>query len=54
MPIGFFLLFVRLLEQAFLILRGRARGFELADEAAEVLKEQGLMGGGLPAEPPGP
>jgi C4-dicarboxylate transporter DctQ subunit len=42
LPIGFFLLFVRLLEQAFLILVGRARGFELADEAAQALIEQGL------------
>lgn len=42
LPIGFLLLLLRLLEQAVLILRGRAKGFELADEAAEVLKEQGL------------
>ncbi len=54
LPIGFLLLFFRLLEPAFLILRGRAQGFELADEAADVLKEQSLMGGGHSAEPPRP
>jgi C4-dicarboxylate transporter, DctQ subunit len=51
MPIGFLLLLIRLLEQAYLILAGKARGFELADEAAEVLHEQGLR---APGEPPGP
>jgi C4-dicarboxylate transporter DctQ subunit len=51
MPIGFVLLLVRLLEQAFLILTGRAKGFELADEAAEILHEQGLRAPG--AEPNG-
>lgn len=54
LPIGFFLLFVRLLEQAVLILRGRVRGFELADEAAEALKEHGLAAGQHPAGSPGP
>jgi C4-dicarboxylate transporter DctQ subunit len=43
MPIGFLLLLIRLLEQAWLILRGKARGLELADEATEVLHEQGLL-----------
>jgi C4-dicarboxylate transporter, DctQ subunit len=51
MPIGFLLLLIRLLEQAYLILVGKAKGFELADEAAEVLHEQGLR---APGEPPGP
>ena len=46
MPIGFLLLLIRLLEQAVLILRGEARGFELADEAAELLHEQGLRAPG--------
>ena len=44
LPLGFLLLAVRLLEQAWAIWRGDAAGFELADEAAEVLKEQGLAG----------
>jgi len=42
MPIGFLLLLIRLLEQALLIVRGEAKGFELADEAAELLHEQSL------------
>jgi C4-dicarboxylate transporter, DctQ subunit len=42
MPIGFLLLLIRLLEQALLIIRGEAKGFELADEAAELLHEQSL------------
>ena len=46
LPIGFVLLGIRLLEQAILILRGEAKGFELADEAAEVLHEQGLLASG--------
>lgn len=56
-PIGFSLLGLRLLEQAVAVLRGRAAGFELADEAADILKEQGLVvaapgdGAGFP---PGP
>jgi C4-dicarboxylate transporter DctQ subunit len=56
MPLGFLLLLVRLLEQAWLILKGEAKGFELADEAAEVLHEQGLLAPGERAEhkaPPG-
>lgn len=46
MPIGFLLLLIRLLEQAVLIIRGEAKGFELADEAAEVLHEQSLRAPG--------
>ena len=46
LPIGFVLLGIRLLEQAILILRGEAKGFELADEAAEVLHEHGLIAPG--------
>ena len=46
LPIGFVLLGIRLLEQAILILRGEAKGFEIADEAAEVLHEQGLVAPG--------
>lgn len=42
LPVGFALLGLRLLEQAVAVLRGRAAGFELADEAAEILREQGL------------
>jgi hypothetical protein len=34
------LLGIRLLEQAVAILRGTAKGFELADEVAEALHEQ--------------
>jgi len=43
MPIGFLLLLIRLLEQAYLILAGKAKGFELADEVAEVLHEPSLL-----------
>ncbi|HYD31764.1 MAG TPA: TRAP transporter small permease [Azospirillaceae bacterium] len=39
LPIGFALLAIRLLEVAVGILRGRRSGFELADEAAEMLRE---------------
>jgi C4-dicarboxylate transporter, DctQ subunit len=46
LPIGFVLLGIRLLEQAILILRGKAAGFELADEATEMLHEQGLAAPG--------
>ena len=46
LPIGFVLLGIRLLEQAILILRGEAKGLELADEVAEVLHEQGLLAPG--------
>ena len=55
MPIGFLLLLIRLLEQAVLILRGEAKGFELADEAAELLHEQGLRAPGATerSDPPG-
>ena len=41
LPLGFLLLVLRLLEQAWAIFRGRAAGFELADEAADLLKDQG-------------
>lgn len=40
LPIGFLLLGLRLLEQGWAILKGRAKGFELGDEAAEVLRER--------------
>jgi C4-dicarboxylate transporter DctQ subunit len=46
LPIGFALLGIRLFEQAILIVRGKAKGFELADEVAEVLHEQGLLAPG--------
>ncbi|WP_245613025.1 TRAP transporter small permease [Skermanella stibiiresistens] len=42
LPIGFALLGLRLLQEAYAIVSGRRSGFELADEAADVLKEQGL------------
>ncbi len=38
LPIGFALLGVRLFQQAWAIYTGRAKGFELADEAAEALE----------------
>lgn len=38
-PIGFALLGVRLLEMAWRILTGRSPGYELADEAADAMKE---------------
>jgi C4-dicarboxylate transporter DctQ subunit len=41
LPVGFLLLGVRLLEQAWAILKGEARGFELGDEAAQALRELG-------------
>jgi C4-dicarboxylate transporter, DctQ subunit len=44
LPVGFALLGLRLLEQAVAVLRGRAPGFELADEAADLLRERGLTG----------
>jgi C4-dicarboxylate transporter DctQ subunit len=50
MPIGFLLLLIRLLEQAYLILAGKAKGFELADEVAEVLHEQSLLAPGAEAK----
>ena len=55
MPLGFLLLLIRLLEQAVLILRGEAKGFELADEAAEALHGQGLRAPGATdgSDPPG-
>jgi C4-dicarboxylate transporter DctQ subunit len=37
LPIGFALLILRLLEQGWAILTGRAAGLELADEASETL-----------------
>jgi C4-dicarboxylate transporter DctQ subunit len=45
LPIGFVLLGFRLIQEAWAILSGQRGGFELADEAADVLKEQGLSGG---------
>lgn len=42
LPLGFLLFGLRLLEQAWAILQGRARGFELADEASEALEEAGI------------
>jgi hypothetical protein len=42
------------LEQAIAILRGEAKGFELADEAAEVLHEQGLVASRDDAKETGP
>lgn len=45
LPIGFALLFVRLAEVAYGILTGRREGFEPADEASDILRDQGLMGG---------
>jgi C4-dicarboxylate transporter, DctQ subunit len=53
LPIGFVLLGIRLLEQAVAIVRGEAAGFELADEAAEVLHEQGLLAPGEEDATPG-
>jgi len=50
LPVGFVLLGIRLLEQAILILKGEAKGFELADEAAEMLHEHGLAAPGENAE----
>lgn len=41
LPLGFSLLIVRLLEQGWLIVSGRATGFDLADEAAEMLAARG-------------
>jgi C4-dicarboxylate transporter DctQ subunit len=42
LPLGFVLFGLRLLQQALAILRGEAKGFELADEAAEALEEAGI------------
>jgi len=39
LPIGFALLFVRLMEMGWRILTGRSPGYELADEAKEAIKE---------------
>lgn len=41
LPIGFGLLFLRLLEQGWLILTGRAAGSQVADEAAEAIHQLG-------------
>jgi C4-dicarboxylate transporter DctQ subunit len=46
LPIGFALLGLRLLQQARAIVVGKAEGVGLADEAADVLYEQGLVGHG--------
>lgn len=42
LPLAFLLFGLRLLQQALAILRGEAKGFELADEAAEALEEAGI------------
>jgi C4-dicarboxylate transporter, DctQ subunit len=42
MPFGFALLLVRLATEAWLILSGQVNGFELADEAGDVLRESEL------------
>jgi C4-dicarboxylate transporter DctQ subunit len=42
LPLGFLLFGIRLLQQAMAIYRGEAKGFELADEAAEALEEAGI------------
>ena len=42
LPLGFFLLIVRLVEQGIRILTGQAAGFDLADEAADTI---GMLGG---------
>ena len=39
MPFGFALLLVRFATEAWLILSGRVAGFELADEAGDVLRD---------------
>lgn len=44
LPIGFGLVGVRLLEIGWQITTGRAKGFELADEAAEAIKDLGRDG----------
>lgn len=46
LPIGFLLLGIRLLQQGVAILQGRAKGFELGDEAAEMLRERERLVGG--------
>lgn len=45
LPIGFGLLFLRLLQVAVETLLGRRPGLGLADEAGDLLKEKGLLGG---------
>lgn len=42
LPIGFALLFIRLVETGWAILKGEAPGFELGDEASEILSEPGI------------
>ena len=42
MPFGFALLLVRLATEAWLILSGQTTGFDLADEAGDVLRESEL------------
>lgn len=42
LPIGFALLAVRLIGMAWRIVSGRSQGYELADEAAEALREAGI------------
>jgi C4-dicarboxylate transporter DctQ subunit len=50
LPLGFLLLIVRLAEQTWRVLKGRAVGLELADEAADTL---GMLGGDDVHERPG-
>ena len=44
LPVGFGLLGLRLLGQAVAVLRGGAPGLELADEAADLLRDGGIAG----------
>ena len=46
LPIGFALVVFRLGQQAWAIFKGEAAGFELADEAGDILRDQGLQAGG--------
>jgi len=39
LPVGFFLLIIRILEMAWRIVTGQSGGYELGDEAADALKE---------------
>lgn len=46
LPIGFALLFVRLMQMGWRIVTGRSAGYELADEAKEAIKD--ITGDGIP------
>jgi C4-dicarboxylate transporter DctQ subunit len=46
MPFGFALLLARLATEAWLILSGQANGFDLADEAGDVLRDNELAAPG--------